>query len=775
MNIRKLIIYFLLSTSVCIFKVSSQNVEIQGVVRDKHSNERLAGVVVSVLERVGIGASTDDNGFYSLTLPRGNYTLIANILGYDADSTKVSLSDKIFKHDIFLLPNAIGLSEVEVSARRRDANVSSPVMGSNHLSSKEIALIPVIMGERDILKTIQLLPGVKAASEGSAGFFVRGGSSDQNLILLDDVPLYNCSHLMGFFSIFNTDIIENGILYKGSIPARYGERLSSVLDVTQRNGDLEKYDVTGGIGLIASRLSVEGPIQKNKSSFIIGARRTYADAIGRLSGVKQMQGTYLYFYDVNAKINYLLSDNDNLSFSGYFGRDKLALQGDMANTSWGNIFGSLKWNHIFSDKLNVNTSFSINKYDYLGKMNLSDLSFAVSSNIFDYSLRHEYKFSPTNNSTWLFGFDGIFHTINPGQAEMTGLKRELMTRRGIEGGVYAQNQWKISQRFELLAGLRFSGFAALGGSDFYILNDNRTITDTLHYPNKTQIVKAFFNIEPRVSFSFKTSETTSLKASYVRSTQNMHLLSYIVSGSPYDRWAMSSNNIKPEIGDQYSLGYFQNLNKNMYEISVETYYRRMKNILDFKDNASFSTTEAPETEILSGIGRAYGIEFLIKKTSGRLTGWIGYTLAKSEKCIAGINAGQWYNAYQDRTHDVSIVVMYELNKKWTLSAAWVYYTGNAITYPSGKYEIDGKIYPYYAERGGYRMPAYHRLDLGANVVLKKSKKITSELSFGLYNAYGRENPYIITFDIDDNDPTQSKAYQISLFRFIPSISWNFKF
>jgi hypothetical protein len=408
-------------------------------------------------------------------------------------------------------------------------------------------------------------------------------------------------------------------------------------------------------------------------------------------------------------------------------------------------------------------------------MNLDDLSFLVSSNILDYSLRHEYKFVPANNSTWFFGFNGGLHTINPGRAEMSGAKRELMTRRGIEGGIYAQNQWKIFERLELLYGIRLSGFAAFGGSDFYVLNENHNITDTLHYPRKTQIVKTYFNIEPRISFSFKTTETSSVKASYVCSAQNMHLLSYIVSGSPYDRWAMSSNNIKPQIGNQFSVGYFQNINKNMYEIGVETYYRRMNNILDFKDNALFSTTEAPETEILAGKGRAYGIEFLIKKTGGRLTGWIGYTLSKSEKQIDGINSGQWYNAFQDRTHDISVVAMYELNKKWSLSAAWVYYTGNAITYPSGKYEINGTVYAYYAERNGYRMPAYHRLDFGATLQLKKRKNFSSELAFGLYNAYGRENPYIITFDTDENDPTKSKAYQISLFRFIPSISWNFKF
>jgi hypothetical protein len=755
--------------------LSAQTVAIKGVVKDKRTNERLAGVLVSVAEISGFGAATNSDGSYSLNLPKGNYMLIVNYLGYNSDTINIILKEKSVERDIFLTPSAIGLNEVVVSGRRADENVSSPMTGVNQLTTKEIALVPVIMGERDILKTMQLLPGVKAASEGSAGFFVRGGTADQNLILLDDVPLYNCSHLMGFFSIFNTDIIENGILYKGTMPARYGERLSSVLDVTQRNGNLEKYEVTGGLGLIASRLNVEGPIQKGKSSFIIGGRRTYADALGRLSGIEEMRGTYLYFYDFNAKINFVLSNNDNLSFSGYFGRDKLALQGDMANTDWGNLFGSMRWSHVFSEKLNVNTSLSINKYDYLGKMQLDDLNFKVSSDIFDYSFRHEYKFAPTSNSTWLFGFNGIFHTINPGRAEMSGLKRELLTRRGIDGGIYAQNQWKINERIELLYGIRLSAFAALGGSDFYTLNENNQITDTLHYPHKSQIVKTYFNIEPRLSLSYIITETSSVKASYVRSTQNMHLLSYIVSGSPYDRWAMSSNNIKPQIGDQFSLGYFRNLNKNMYEISVETYYRRMQSILDFKDNAYFSTTEAPETEILAGNGRAYGIEFLIKKTRGRLTGWVGYTLSKSEKCINGINGNVWYSAYQDRTHDISVVAMYELNSKWSLSAAWVYYTGNAVTYPSGKYEINGTIYPYYAERGGYRMPAYHRLDLGATLLLKKTRKFTSELTFGMYNAYGRENPYIITFEIDENDPTQSKAYQISLFRFIPSITWNFKF
>ncbi|MDR1652208.1 MAG: TonB-dependent receptor [Prevotellaceae bacterium] len=774
MSIRKNI-FIILLLIYCCTTISAQTYIIKGIVKDMQSGERLGGVRVGVLEVAGKGAATDADGVYSLSLPAGAYTLTATYVSYDSDTCTVVLTDSDIKHDIYLTLSATGLEEVVVSGRRADENVSSPQTGISQLTAKEIALVPVIMGERDILKTMQLLPGVKAASEGSAGFFVRGGTADQNLILLDDVPLYNCAHLMGFFSIFNSDIIENGILYKGSMPARYGERLSSVLEVAQRNGNTQKYEVTGGLGLIASRLNVEGPIQKGKSSFVLGARRTYADALGRLSGIKELKDTYLYFYDLNAKINFLLSNNDNLSLSGYLGRDKLALQGDMANTDWGNMFASLKWGHVFSEKLNVNTSFSVNKYDYLGGLELDDYRFKVSSDILDFSFRHEYTYIPTLNSTWIFGINGVHHTVNPGRAEMSEIRRALMSRRGVDVGIYAQNQWKAGERLELLYGIRFSGFAALGGSDFYILNENRNITDTLHYPKTTEIVKTYFNIEPRLSFSYKVTEMSSVKASYMRSSQNMHLLSYVVSSSPYDRWAMSSNNIKPQIGDQFSLGYFRNVNKNMYEISVETYYRRMKNILDFIDNANFSTTEAPETEILAGEGRAYGIEFLVKKTSGRLTGWLAYTLSKSEKRIEGINNGVWYNAYQDRTHDVSIVLMYELNKKWSLSATWVYYTGNAVTYPSGKYEIDGVVYPYYSERNGYRMPAYHRLDIGATLLLKKTKKITSELAFGLYNAYGRENPYIISFETAENDPTQSKAYQISLFRFIPSITWNFKF
>lgn len=764
----------LLLFTVCCQSLFSQDQSISGYIVDSQTKETLVGVPVIISELSGKGTATNDNGFYSLNVPYGDYTLKINYLGYTEQTAAVSVKGKSVKKDFFLESSSINLNEVVVSTERPDRNVSSPQTGISRLNAEEIARLPVLMGERDVIKSLQLMPGVKAASEGGAGFFVRGGTADQNLILLDGVSLYNASHLMGFFSNFNTDIVREATLYKGSMPAQYGERLASVLDVNQRSGDVNNYRVSGGIGLIASRLNVEGPIQKGKSSFIIGARRTYADAVARLSGIEEVQGAYLYFYDLNAKLSFAISDKDNLSFSGYWGRDKLAAE-NLASTTWGNLVGALRWSRIMNNEWNFTTSFTANRYSYDAEMDLDVMKADAVSDILDYGFKQEFSYKPSVNSIWLFGFNTLYHQLNPGEASIDGLKMKLILKYGSENAIYASNEWKVNDRIELLYGLRLSMFAALGDGDYYILDQDRSVTDTIHYQSKTDIVKTYWNFEPRASFSFKLDEVSSVKAAYARSTQSMHLLSYLVSGTPYDRWAMSSNNIKPQIGDQYSIGYFRNFNDNMYEFSIETYYKYMQNILDFKDNASFSTVDAIETELREGVARAYGLELMLKKPKGRLTGWIGYTLAKSEKRIDGINNNEWYNAFQDRTHDISIVAMYDLTSKWSLSAAWVYYTGNAVTYPSGKYQIGENIYPYYAERNGYRAPAYHRLDLGATYLIRKTKRYTSELAFSLYNAYGRENPYVVNFQADDNDPTKSTAYQISLFRFIPSITWNFKF
>ncbi|NDW18613.1 TonB-dependent receptor [Dysgonomonas sp. 216] len=769
-DLKKLHLFLVLLT---IFPALSfgQSYRLSGSVIDSKTKEILIGVPIVIKERNGNGVATSEDGKYSVFLPEGNYTLVVNYLGYEEKTMKVSLS-KNTKLDILLDESSVSLSEVVVSSARPDQNVSSPQTGVERLSKEEINLLPVLMGERDVIKAFQLLPGVKSASEGSAGFFVRGGSVDQNLILLDNVGLYNASHLMGFFSTFNPEVIRDAALYKGAMPAQFGERLASVMDVQQRNGDLQEYHISGGIGLISSSLNVEGPIKKGKSSFIVGARRTYADAIARLSGVEDAQSAYLYFYDLNARANFALSDDDMLTFSGFWGKDKMVVK-DIADTDWGNLLGSLKWTHKFRNKWTSSTTVSANKYGYFAHADIGS-EMTSKANITDIGIKQEFLLQVNPDNEWRFGLQSTYHNLLPGSYKKDTSNINLQRKYSLENGIYASNQLKLNDKLEVVYGLRLSAFLAMGGSDYYTMDNQHNIIDTTWHKSG-KLVKTYINLEPRLSAAYKLNSFSSVKAAYARTTQNIHQLTYSAQGTPYDRWTSSNNIIKPQIADQVSLGYFRNFNNNTYEFSIEAYYKDMKNQIDFKDNADYEGYNTLETELLFGKGRAYGVELLFKKTKGRLTGWIGYTLSKSEKKIDGINENRWYNAYQDRPHEISIVGMYNLNAKWSLSAAWIYYTGNAITYPSGKAEIDGKPVMYFSERNGYRMPAYHRLDLGATCTLKKTKKTSSELAFSLYNAYGRENAYMIQFRENDDDPNKSTAYQYSLFRFIPSISWNFKF
>lgn len=696
-------------------------------------------------------------------------------MGFEEQEIAISLT-KNTTRNIDMEQSIVGLQEVVISSRQPDENVTAPIAGVEKLEINEINKLPVLLGERDVIKSIQLMPGVQGAGEGSSGFYVRGGSADQNLILLDDVSLYNASHLMGFFSTFNSAVLRDATLYKGALPAQYGERLSSMLDVQQRLGDNQKYHVGGGIGLISSNLNVEGPIQKGKSSFLVGARRTYADAIGKAMGIKEAKNTNLYFYDLNMKLAFALSDKDRITVSGYMGKDMMKIK-DAAEINWGNKFLSTTWNHTFNDKWNSKTSLSYNQYDYYMGMELG-MKQKSESKIRDYSFKHEYIYQRNLGNSWRFGVNSTYHDLAPGNYNIDSSDKrstvDLHHRYALESGAYISNQLKLGDNFEVIYGLRASAFSALGKGEYYTLDKDHNVTDSTWYKSG-KVVKTYINLEPRASMVYKVNPYSSIKAAYARTIQNMHLLSYAPQGTPIDRWTMSSNNIKPEIADQVSLGYFRNFSNNMFEFSIEGYYKDMKNQLDFKDGADIMGRDVIESELLSGKGRSYGVELMLKKRLGKFTGWVGYTWSKSEKKIDGINDGKWYKATQDRTHDISIVGIYEVSPKWTLSAAWVYYTGNAITYPSGKYPINDKDLMYYSERNGYRMPAYHRLDLGATCILKKTSKFYSELVFGLYNAYGRENAYMIDFRTNTKDPSKTTAYQYSLFSFIPSVSWNFKF
>ena len=768
----KTVLFSLLVLIFYVTQLSAQNrYTMSGIIKDKKTGEALIGATLKVADKQSLGTVSNEYGFYSLTLPAGSYKLLVDYVGYTEQELSVTL-DKKTGIDISMEPVAKELNEVTISSKAN--NITSAQMGMDKLDIKDINMIPVLFGERDVLKTIQLLPGVQSVGDGNSGFYVRGGAADQILILLDEAVVYNPSHLLGFFSTFNSDAIKDVTLYKGTAPAQYGGRLSSVLDVKMNDGDDQNYHVSGGIGLIASKLDVEGPIEKDDGSFLITARRTYADVFLKLSNDTTLKKSSLYFYDLNAKLNYKLSKKDHLYLSGYSGQDDLGL-GGLFGLNYGNETGTLRWNHIINDKLFSNTSLIYSDYNYNINVNAAGISANIHSEIRDWNLKEELELfaSPTNSLR--FGFNSIYHTIEPGNITGSGITNSTQPdNHSWENAVYIDDNWKASSRLNIDYGIRVSAFSVLGGANLYDLNPDGTIKDTLHY-GSGQIVQTYFIPEPRASASYTLNDVSSLKLGYARNSQYLHLISNSTTTNPTDKWVGSNNIIKPEISDQVSLGYFRSLKNDDYEFSVESYYKYMQNQIDYKDGANVLDNTPLEPKLLFGDGRAYGLEFSFKKKVGKFTGWVSYTLSRSELQIQGINNDDWYASRQDHTHNLSVVGIYRLNKKWTLSSDFVFYTGGAVTFPSGKYEVNGYPVFLYTERDGYRMPAYNRLDLSATKQLKKHKHYSSELVYSLYNAYGRENPYIITFQQDPNDANKTQAVQYSLFRWVPSISYNFKF
>jgi hypothetical protein len=764
------IIFILVALAISCTVSAQQKSTLSGTIRDANSGEELIGATIRLLESPSAGRISNEYGFYSLTVPAGKYTIQCSYIGYQNFKQEINL-DKDFKLDIKLSGEAM-LEEVVVTAKKADENVTRAAMGVERLEVKELSKLPVIFGEKDILKTIQLLPGVKSAGEGNSGFFVRGGAADQNLILLDEAPVYNASHLLGFFSTFNSDAIKDATLIKGNSPAQYGGRLASVLDVKMNEGNDKNYHVAGGIGLISSRLSVEGPIQKEKSSFLITGRRTYADMF--LKATEDFKNNELYFYDLNAKMNYRINENNRLFLSGYFGRDVLGF-GDRFGIDWGNRTGTLRWNSILNPKWFSNTSLIFSDYDY--KINFAteaESDLRISSKIRDWNLKQEFQYFPNDKNSWRFGFNSIHHTIRPSKFADSEEGLSKYNRYGWENAIFANNTLSVNSKLSVDYGLRISSYSLVGGEEGYNIYENGTKTDLVTL-QKGEIGKTYVNLEPRLTASYLLSKSSSIKAGFSRNTQNLHLLSNSTTGNPTDQWVGNSYNIKPEIGDQLSLGYFQNFADNKYEFSVETYYKWMQNQVDYKNGADINTAPDVESELLFGRGRAYGVELLLKKKTGRLTGWVGYTLSRTERQIDGINEGNWYAARQDRTHDLSVVGAYQLNKRWSLGGAFVFYTGNATTFPSGKYEVADNTVYYYTERNGYRMPNYHRLDLSATYEKPRKGRFQSSWNFGLYNVYGRENAYTITFEEDPDDSSRTRAVQTSLFKWVPSVTYNFKF
>lgn len=752
-----------------------RKLSLHGKVTAARTGETIIGATITIAG-TSIATTTNEYGFYSLTLSEGQYTVLVSAVGMHTREVPVALTSDTQLH--FSLQEASKeLETVTVIASSTAQNLRTPQMSVDRTSVQSVRNIPVLFGERDILKTIQLLPGIKSAGEGNSGFYVRGGTADQNLILLDEAPVYNPAHLLGFFSTFNSDAIKNVTLYKGAMPAQYGGRLSSVVDIKMNEGNNQDFGASGGIGLIASRLTLEGPLQKDRSSFLVSGRRTYADVFLRLLGDSSLRKAKLYFYDLNTKMNFQLGAKDRLYLSGYFGRDVLSQQ-DLAGIDWGNATGTLRWNHIFSKRLFSNTSFIYSNYDYKILSNSVTTDYRIRSRIRDWNLKEEAQWYANAANTVTFGLNAIYHTIKPGEISVRDkdgtVAQDLQDRYSLETAVYASNTWRSPGKWGLTYGVRLGAFSILGRGDYYQLNDASEVTDTLRY-RRGQVVKTYIDPEPRLAASYGLNDRSSLKMSYTRNVQNLHLVTNSTAASPTDKWVASTNIIRPEKADQLALGYYRNSRDSRYELTIETYYKKMRNVIDYRNGAQVFTNDPIETQLLFGEGRAYGIEWLLKKKSGRFNGWISYTLSKTERRIEGINNHAWYHARQDRTHDLALVGMYGLNDRWTLSASWVYYTGDAITYPTGKYRLNGEVYFYYSERNAYRMPDYHRLDLGATRQLKKGKRFSSELNFSLFNAYGRANAYQIRFRESEEDPSRTEAVQTSLFTFVPSISYNFKF
>ncbi|WP_291403221.1 TonB-dependent receptor [Daejeonella sp.] len=770
---------FLISiTFLFVFSANSlaqESYTINGVVRDSLSGETLIGVSLKFNGKTQVGTSTNAYGFFSYKLNSGTYDLSVSYVGYKTILKKVTISADT-KLDLNMVSDNL-IDEIVISAEKRNDNVVNAQMGFAKINLSEIRNVPVLFGERDILKTLQLLPGIKSAGEGNSGFYVRGGSTDQNLILLDEAPVYNASHLLGFFSTFNSDAIKDVSVFKGGMPAQYGGRLSSVLDIRMNDGNKKEYTAEGGIGLISSRLKLEGPIVKDKGSFMISGRRTYADAFLAFSGDSSIKNNTLYFYDLNAKANYQIDDKNTLYLSGYFGRDELGLS-ETFGFGWGNTTATLRWNHLYSNRLFSNTSLIYSNYNYVIENFLEENNFKVNSSIRDFNLKQDFQLALNNSHNIRFGVDLIQHTISPGDitASQTSSVNEVTVekRRGNEIAAYISDEWEMNDRINVVYGLRASSFFLLGPGSFSNYDQDGNILSTKTY-SSGDLVKTYINLEPRVSLSYQINPFSSFKSSYTRNTQNLHLMSNSTAGSPTDLYIMSSNNVRPEIADQVALGYFRNLKDDNYEFSAEVYYKQMQGQIEYRSGTDLRGNRNVEADLLFGDGRAYGIELFFKKRFGKINGWIGYTLSKTERQFNDINNGKWFFAKQDRTHDLSLVGIYKASERWTFSSTFVYNTGNAVTFPAGKYQLNGNTVFYYPERNSNRMPDYHRLDFSATLEGKPGKKLQSSWSFGVYNLYNRKNAYSIDFRDDPDDKSRTQAVRTTLFGIIPSITWNFKF
>jgi len=747
---------------------------LSGYIKDKASGEELIGATIQVKDTT-IGASSNIYGFYSLSLPEGGYTLVVSYIGYNSLELEVSLREnKTF--DIELTTVSTEMEEVVVKAEKDDATLEDAGVGTTKINIKKLETLPVFMGEKDILKSIQLLPGISASSEGSTGLNVRGGKPDQNLILLDEAVVYNPSHFLGFFSVFNSDALKDLTIYKGGIPAQYGGRASSVLDIYMKNGNKRKFSLSGGLGLISSRLTFEGPIVKDKGSFIISGRATYLDLILRLVQPDQFGDLALGFWDLNVKANYSIGKKDRIYLSGYMGRDNFKF-GDFGGLNYGNYTVTFRWNHTFNEKLFSNTSFFFSDYYYGYVIGRSGEQFTIEAGIRDFALKQDYSYYHSPKHTIRYGWNVTYHQFQPSQlrSDNSNINSLIADKKhATESGIYVGHEFQISDKIKAIYGLRFSLFNQFGPGDIYAFDQDNNITDTTNY-NTLEHIQTYWGIEPRLALTYQVHPTTKLEFGYHRIHQYVHLLSNSTSLAPNDMWIPSTNIVKPQIADQVSLGVKQSFLKGKLSVGLEGYFKYLQNQVDYENGADILLNNKIESQILNGAGWSYGGELLVQANVGDFSGWLSYTLSKTQYQFDEINDGQPYSAKQDRTHDISLVGTYTLKKRWVFSIAWVYQTGNAVTFPSGKYEINGQKVSYFTERNGYRMPDAHRLDIAITFKNKPSKKFQSSFTLGVYNVYNRKNPYSISFRESSTNPGQTEAVQLSLFGIVPTITWNFSF
>ena len=783
----------------------NEKLTVSGYVKDSKNGEGLIGASVFVKELL-TGTTTNTYGFYSLTLPKGNYTLVITSVNYRKSIREIKLNDQNLTLNLEIVEDGQELAEVVVTGKREDDNVKAIEMSVNKVDMKTIKKIPALLGEVDLVRAIQLLPGVSTVGEGATGFNVRGGAVDQNLVLMDEAPVYNSSHLFGFFSIFNPDAVKDVKLIKGGIPAQYGGRASSILDVRMKEGNAKQLEINGGIGFIFSRLSIEAPIVKDKASFIVAARRSYADVLAKPFLTGNNANTAFNFYDLTAKVNYNINQNNTVFLSGYFGRDVF---GNDFGFNWGNSTLSARWNHVFSSKLFLNSTAFYSNYDYLLDSDLNNKrpnnQFRWTSNIQNLSFKPDFTYYITPNNTLTFGGQILTYSFTPGSANASSNGTKVSfgapAKDAVEYSAYVGNEWKITPKLSLQYGVRFSKYDYKSSEEVYYIRRFVGITDArpsgyeldtkANDPNK--IIQTYSNFEPRFNAKLETGENSSIKASYNRMTQYIHLMSNTAASTPLDVWTSSTNNIKPQLTDQVALGYFKNFGDNDFETSLEVYYKDFQNQIDYADRANLFLNPTFEKDLLFGDGRAYGLELYIKKNKGKLTGWTSYTLARTERKIAGLNNGNWFPNRFDRTHTLNVVAQYELNKKWSFGANFAYISGVPYSLPTRQGSVESYTYGITESgvRGNIRIPAYNRLDVSAT---KKNKKALfgkgeSEWVFSIYNLYNKRNPFsIYTQPKDTGTPTdagtpdeayqtiKSEAVRLSIIgSLIPSITYNFKF